>query len=109
MKLQTWISIILTLAMIIIIILMILIVGQRLTSEEFQENIQLNYDKCCNGNPCSDTYYSKEDNKCHFVTPYNPFFTQWYITIPIIIGVAIILVLITKYIIPKATYEVREK
>jgi len=25
----------------------------------------LTWDKCCGGNYCSDTYYSKEDNLCH--------------------------------------------
>jgi hypothetical protein len=24
-------------------------------------------DNCCDGKPCSDTYYTHEDNKCHLV------------------------------------------
>ena len=36
-------------------------------SEESQKLTQLTYDKCCDGNPCTDTYYSEEDNKCHMV------------------------------------------
>ena len=25
------------------------------------------FSKCCNNTPCSDTYYSQEDNLCHLV------------------------------------------
>ena len=36
---------------------------------------QLTYDKCCDGNMCSDTYYSEKDNLCHLSLceiPYRP-------------------------------------
>jgi len=29
------------------------------------ESPEWTYEFCCGGNPCSDTYYSKEDGLCH--------------------------------------------
>jgi len=34
------------------------------------------YDKCCNGNYCTDTYYTPEDNLCHLSLCENSWFTN---------------------------------
>ena len=53
------------------ITIIFLMVGGESTSS----SAQLTYDKCCNGNMCSDTYYSEKDNLCHLSLceiPYRP-------------------------------------
>jgi hypothetical protein len=29
-------------------------------------NLENIYTQCCGGSPCSDTYYTADDNKCHY-------------------------------------------
>src|SRR3990167_9774748 len=31
----------------------------------YECSLQLTYDKCCEGDVCSDTYYNREDEKCY--------------------------------------------
>ena len=81
----------------IIIGIFVLIISKIPNQEEWGRQSQLTYDKCCNGNPCTDTYYDEEDGKCHS-TFYLPHLTKWYVTIPIVLGVAFILTLIIRFI-----------
>lgn len=64
--------------------------------EEFDRLNQLTYDQCCDGKVCTDIYYSEEDNKCHS-SFYYPVLYSWKVTVPLILGIATIL-LITSII-----------
>jgi len=58
-------------------VITLIIVG-FIQQREFVKNqfSSVTYDKCCGGVPCSDTYYSEEDNLCHLVLCENSFYAK---------------------------------
>ena len=96
MKTEYIYSIISSILVILVIISIIIFILSKVPNQvEFDRQTQLTYDKCCNGNMCSDTYYSEKDNLCHSTFVYN-LLTKWYFTIPLVFGVAIVLGLIVR-------------
>ena len=69
---------------------------------KIKESNQITYDKCCNGSPCSDTYYDTETKTCKNVfderNDYYPYskFSLLYL----IIAFGIALVLVVRYMCP---------
>ena len=45
-------------------------------SSEMDELESITYMECCNGTPCTDTYYTAKDNLCHLVLCEQSFFTN---------------------------------
>jgi len=76
MKTEYIYSIISSILVILVIISIIIFILSKVPNQvEFDRQTQLTYDKCCNGNMCSDTYYSEKDNLCHLSLceiPYRP-------------------------------------
>jgi hypothetical protein len=68
MKRATIISVIL----IVICIVLVFTIGLFIT----EKNIENTYIQCCEGNPCTDIYYTSEDNLCHLVLCENSMFTN---------------------------------
>lgn len=60
-----WMMISLTVAIVIGIVVSIPVVQQSIMCI-----------RCCNGTPCSDTYYTPEDNKCHLTLCEHSLFTD---------------------------------
>lgn len=70
------------------------------------DRIQLNYDKCCGGNPCTDTYYSEKDGLCHSTFEHTSFY-PWNsplktLMVVVILGVALTILLYIKFLTAKA-------
>ena len=68
-NLQILISIIFLLAVISIVVLISFFQLNDLRNA----NMEI---QCCDGNPCTDTYYTQEDNLCHLVLCENSLFTN---------------------------------
>ena len=70
------------------------------------DRMQLNYDKCCGGNPCTDTYYSEKDGLCHSTFEHTSFY-PWNsplktLMVVVILGVALTILLYIKFLTAKA-------
>ena len=59
---------------ILVITLSIIIIIGLCMVNKLEKNLV--YLECCDGNPCTDTYYSQEDNMCHLVLCENSLFTN---------------------------------
>ena len=56
-------------AIIIILIMLVVMISFTLVAKNFKPTFfqHLTYLNCCNNSPCSDTYYTPENNLCHLV------------------------------------------
>ena len=97
-------------SIIMIVVLMgtlILILAQM--GIQIQQSLQITYEKCCGGVPCSDTYYDEDTKTCKLVFEEQqknyPFGNLNIISLVITFGVALVLAFGIKYFIPEEHNE----
>lgn len=70
------IAVIFLISVIVLIVVIFLIIISAYFILDNLENANMEI-QCCDGNPCTDTYYTPEDNLCHLVLCENgPLFTN---------------------------------
>ena len=76
MKLKKFLTeILIPIIVTLIVATVLLVVGVLVSTPIIKENNM--YVQCCNGSPCSDTYYTIEDNQCHLTMCENqPLFNE---------------------------------
>jgi len=92
MKSETVIILSISIVMLVVIIFLNLKILQ-----DSGDYMQVNFDKCCNGQPCTDTYWDAKQDKCIYTmdNPLSGYNFSWW-TILIIILFSLVLIIIVR-------------